>query len=182
MMYLSSKLQITRAIQVAIILFVFPLLMLQGCGKEAPSTTLESTCAFSSLTWDATTEDMIAEEGDDYETYDSIYKGLTYTYPKDYQGHTGMIKYMYDADGRLCNMSWAYTGTSAEELQEVYQGLCDEIAKEHGDGTTEDGVGNLCRMWVLKNETVMANAVITDDTKVMQIAYMRADVSKQKNQ
>ncbi|MBQ3792927.1 MAG: hypothetical protein IIU45_05500 [Lachnospiraceae bacterium] len=153
---------------------------LAGCGKKAPQESA-STCPYTSLTWDATVEDMIALEGEDYETYDSIYKGMTYTYPKEYLGHTGMIKYMYDADGRLCNMSWSYTGETADDLKAVYDGVCQDATTLYGEGETDDGVGNLCKMWVETEETIMANAVITDDTKVMQIAYMRADVSKQNN-
>ena len=51
--------------------------------------------------------------------------------------------------------------------------------KLHGESRNEDGVGNYCEIWSSNGGTVMANAVITNDTKVMQIAYMSAEVSKQ---
>lgn len=136
-------------------------------------------CPFTGLSWDASYEDMIELEGDGYETYDSIYKGLTYTYPKEYLGNPGMIKYMYDDSGKLCNVSWSYTGTDADEVLTVYRAVCDDTVSTRGKSTSDDGIGNYCEIWASESGTVMANAVITNDTKVMQIAYMSADVSKQ---
>ena len=136
-------------------------------------------CPFTELSWDASYEDMIGLEGEGYETYDSIYKGLTYTYPKEYLGNSGMIKYMYDDTGKLCNVSWSYTGDDADEVLTVYRAVCDDTVNSRGLSTSDDGVGNYCEIWASENGTVMANAVITNDTKVMQIAYMSAEVSKQ---
>ena len=150
-----------------------------ACGKDS---SVVSDCPFSSLSWDATVEDMTDLEGQDYETYDSIYQGITYTYPKEYLGQKGMIKYMYDDKEQLCNISWSYTGSAEDEVMGIYSSVCDQAKDKYGEGNTDDGIGNYCQMWVETNETIMANAVITDDTKVMQIAYMRASVSKQDNQ
>ena len=158
------------------------LFSLMGCGKTAAVEETTSGCPFSTLTWDATVDDMTLLEGEKYETYDSIYHGLTYTYQKDFLGYTGMVKYMYDADGRLCNMSWAYTGTDAEDVAKVYEDVCADAATRFGEGIADDGVGNRGQTWVTKAETIMVNAVMTNDTNVMQIAFMRADVSKQNNQ
>ena len=155
--------------------FVILLFVLTGCSSGGK----DIGCPFTELSWDASYEDMIGLEGEEYETYDSIYKGLTYTYPKEYLGKPGMIKYMYDADGKLCNVSWAYTGNDAEEVLTVYRAVCDDTVERHGQSTSDDGIGNYCEMWVSEGGTVMANAVITNDTTVMQIAYMSADVSKQ---
>ena len=148
-----------------------------GCG----SSSAKMNCPYTDLSWNASVDDMTASEGANYETYDSIYQGTTYTYDKSYLEHDGMIKYMYDDAGKLCNVSWAYTGSDEDDVMNVYNSICDEMAAAYGEGTVDDGVGNYCHMWVLENETIMANAVITDDTKVMQIAFMSADVSKQNN-
>lgn len=136
-------------------------------------------CPFTALSWDASAEDVMEEEGSDYETYDSIYKGLTYTYQKDYLGYTGTIKYMFDPEGALCNVSWSYAAEDADSVLTVYRDVCDDTVKRLGPGTSDDGVGNYCEMWISDKGTVMANAVITNDTHVMQIAYMSAEVSKQ---
>ena len=151
---------------------------LSGCGSTASSMD----CPYTSLSWEDRVDDMTALEGANYETYDSIYHGMTYTYPKSYLDYGGVIKYMYDGDGKLCNVSWSYTGVSEDDVMEVYSAVCDAMSARYGGGTVDDGVGNLCEMWVLENETIMANAVITDDTKAMQIAFMNADVSQQNNQ
>ena len=148
---------------------------LSGCSKGSSNIG----CPFSELSWDDSYDEMIKIEGEQYETYDSIYKGTTYTYPKEYLGNPGMIKYMYDDAGKLCNVSWSYTGDDADEVLTVYRAVCDDTVNTHGPSTSDDGIGNYCEIWAAENGTVMANAVITNDTKVMQIAYMSADVSKQ---
>ena len=137
---------------------------------------------FTELGWEATEEEMKSIEGEPAETYASIYKGTTYTYPRQYLGRDGVIKYMYDDTGRLCNVSWSYTGDSADNVTQVYRAVCDDTEKLFGSGQDDDGVGNYCRMWLTDSGTVMANAVITKDVTVMQIAYMSKEVSKQGKQ
>ena len=156
------------------ILTVLSLSVMTACGSSS-----FINCPFTEISWDSTTDDMIRLEGEGYDTYDSIYKGLTYTYPKEYLGMGGMIKYMYDDKGKLCNVSWSYTGEGEEEVIKIYRAVVDDMTKLHGESKNDDGVGNYCEMWKTDDGTVMANAVITNDTKVMQIAYMNSDVSKQ---
>ena len=86
---------------------------------------------------------------------------------------------MYDDAGKLCNVSWSYTGNDADEVLTVYRAVCDDTVSKRGPSTSSDGIGNYCEIWASESGTVMANAVITNDTRVMQIAYMSADVSKQ---
>lgn len=164
--------------KILLILTTAAALVLAGCGSKKSSIN----CPFTELSWESTTDEMIAAEGNGYDTYDSIYKGLTYTYPKEYLGNEGMIKYMYDGNGTLCNVSWSYTGDSEESVMNVYDAVCAEMNSLHGDSKSDDGIGNYCEIWSSNGGTVMANAVITNDTKVMQIAYMSAAVSKQTEQ
>ena len=140
---------------------------------------VQINCPFTELTWDTTEEEMKDLEGEKFESYDSIYKGTTYTYPRTYLETEGIVKYMYDDKGKLCNVSWSYTGDDETSLMNVYNAVVDDMTKLHGESKNDDGVGNYCEMWITDNGTVMANAVITNDTKVMQIAYMNEDVSKQ---
>ncbi len=148
---------------------------LPGCSASSAAIN----CPFTELSWDADSDDMIALEGSLYENYDSIYKGLTYTYPKDYLGSSGMIKYMYDNEGKLCNVSWSYTSEDEDSVMKVYRDVCSEMEKLHGSSINDDGIGNYCEIWTSGGGTVMASAVITNDTKVMQIAYMNPEISKQ---
>ena len=147
---------------------------LSGCGKDKASIN----CPFTELVWESTMEDMTGSEGDIYDSYPSIYNGVTYTYPKKYLDYDGIIKYMYDGSGKLCNVSWSYEGENAEKLTEVYEAVCDHTESLFGTGEDDDGVGNYCKIWVTEAGTVMANAVITNDTTVMQIAYMNPEISK----
>ncbi len=149
--------------------------VLVGCS----SATEKINCPFTEMSWVSSADDMIEAEGDRYDTYDSIYKGITYTYPKEYLGNAGMIKYMYDDSGKLCNVSWSYTGETDESVMNVYNAVVEEMRSLHGESRNDDGIGNYCEMWISDGGTVMANAVITNDTKVMQIAYMSPEVSKQ---
>ena len=64
----------------------------------------------------------------------------------------------------------------------IYRDVVEEMRNLHGESKSDDGIGNFCEIWVSGNGTVMANAVVTNDVKVMQIAYMNPDVSKQINQ
>ena len=159
----------------ALISVIILIASLTGCS----GTSTAMNCPFTELSWNDTAEDMIAAEGNLFETYDSIYKGLTYTYPKEYLGNIGMIKYMYDPDGKLCNVSWSFTGEDEDSVMKVYRDVCNEMKKLHGSSTNDDGIGNYCEIWTSNSGTVMASAVITNDTKVMQIAYMNPEISKQ---
>ncbi len=148
---------------------------LTGCGGQK----VAAISPFTELSWDASVDDMVKAEGDQYETYDSIYQGTTYTYSKTYLEKDGMIKYMYDGDGKLCNVSWSYTGDTPDSVMTVYRDVCKDTEKIHGKSTSDDGVGNYGQVWNTAGGTVMANAVITNDVRVMQIAYMSEAVSKQ---
>lgn len=158
---------------------VISVIMIFSAGGCRKSYT-DINCPFTDLKWESAVEDMVALEGEVFETYDSIYKGTTYTYPKEYLGMSGTIKYMYDDKGRLCNVSWSYSSDDENDIMEVYRKVCDDTSGALGKSTTDDGVGNFCEVWSGAG-TVMANAVITNDAKVMQIAYMSPEVSKRTN-
>ncbi len=150
------------------------LLALTACGDQQAA----AISPFTELSWNASVDDMVKAEGDGYETYDSIYQGTTYTYSKKYLEKEGMIKYMYDGDGKLCNVSWSFTGDTPDSVMTVYRNVCKDTEKIHGKSTSDDGVGNYGQVWNTAAGTVMANAVITNDVRVMQIAYMSEEVSK----
>lgn len=158
-----------------LLMFLTLFLFLTGCsgGKTAIG------CPFTELSWNDSKKDMEKIEGEPLETYDSIYNGTTYTYSKKYLEKDGVVKYMYDDKDQLCNVAWSYTGETAEDVIEVYKNVCSDTEKKYGTGTSDDGVGNYCQMWITDSETIMANAVITNDVTVMQIAYMSSKVSKQ---
>ena len=167
-----------RAKRYALAMIILVLLLAQtGCISEKFKS--ETVCPFSALTFESTVNDMIQAEGVSYETYDSIYKGITYTYAKDYLGYPGDIKYMFDGEGNLCNISWAYTTGDADSVVEVYEAVLKDTENIRGEGTKDDGIGNYCTMWKGDAGSVVLSGVLTSDVTVMQIAYMSPEVSKQ---
>lgn len=69
------------------------------------------------------------------ETYDSVYDGTTYTFPKEFDGLNGTIKYMFDDEEKLVCMSWLYETDDSEDLADVY----DKIHGEAEDMLGESG-------------------------------------------
>lgn len=152
--------------------FAFPvlcILLLAGCGKDNPPAS-----PFSDISWNHTAEDIIAYEGDGYSTYDSVYGGICYTYPKDYQNRQGTIKYMFDEKGRLMSIAWAY---SAEEEQELYD-FYDFIEEDVNTLTNETEVtSNAGHVWHREEGNIVLSLMITSDLKALQYAYLHPDVS-----
>ena len=142
-----------KNVMVLAVAFCLMLGALFGC-KSAPDES-ETLCPFSPLSFDSTVEDMIKIEGEGYETYNSIFNGLTYTYHKKHLDKDGIIKYMYDDRGKLCNISWAYSDEGAGEVISVYRIICDEVETFRGESVKQDGIGNFTEMWVCDDTTII---------------------------
>ena len=167
-----------RAKRLALMALISLITIVQtGCTSEQSKS--ETVCPFSTLTFESKVEDMVFTEGESYETYDSIYQGITYTYPKEYLGYPGDIKYMYDGEGKLCNISWAYTKGDADSVKEVYDAVLKDTEGLRGEGVNDDGIGNYCTMWKGDAGSVVLSGVVTSDVTVLQVAYMSPEVSKQ---
>lgn len=138
-----------------------------GCGSKT------AACPFSELTWKNSVSDMEKLEGTEHETYDSVYGGTTYTYPKEFEGVSGTVKYMYDAEGKLASIAWAYGSDDAEELRELYGSIHSDLVSAHGESgynTQEDT--NYGDVWYLKEGNIIVSAMITDSQKALQYAYI----------
>ncbi len=152
------------------------LLVLAGCGQNASSFD----CPYTTLNWDTTAEELISVEGSNYETYDSMYKGLTYTYDKEYLGLNGTVKYMFDSGNKLVNVAWTYTSENDTDIQDsylaVYNALCDIRGSESENA---DGVNTYGEIWrdEVKGNVVLSG-VLTSDSKMIQCSFMSPEVSK----
>ena len=152
-------------------ILLFPVLfalVLCACRKE------ENPAAPVSPFWEYTVEDVLAYEGSSPETYDSVYGGICYTYPKTYQERQGTIKYMFDDKERLMCVAWT---CSADEEQELYD-FYDLIEKDVNSQTGETGSSsNTGCVWYRENGNIILSLMITSDLKAMQYAYLHPDVS-----
>lgn len=151
--------------------------MLFSCGKKDDNAL---DCPFTELDWDSTAEDVIAKEGEDHSSYDSIYGGLCYTYPKEYNSRAGTVKYMFDGEDRLVCVAWAYSAASDDDLAAVYDEINDSVAASCGDsGSGADGVGNYGNVWHLAGGDIVLTTMATSEMSVLQYAYLHPLVSKQ---
>lgn len=91
----------TRRLLCLLLALILLVPALSGCQKKAK----QPECPFTSIKWGDTLDDVIALEGTSNDTYDSIYKGTTYTYAKEYDGLKGTVKYMFDDHEKLVAMA-----------------------------------------------------------------------------
>lgn len=142
--------------------------ILHGCGS-----TQAIDCPFTELGWDTTQEELFEAEGDYLSSYDSTYGGTTYTYSCTYLDKEGTIKYMYDEEGTLMNVAWAYGSTDSDELKELYDTLHDDIEDEYGESEYQaSGVANYGDTWEMKEGNILLSVMDTDTNKALQIAYV----------
>ncbi|NBI90305.1 hypothetical protein D3Z45_06855 [Lachnospiraceae bacterium] len=150
---------------------VLCILLFNGCGK---SSSPIPPSPFSDASWNNTQEDIIAYEGDGYTTYDSVYGGICYTYPKVYQERQGTIKYMFDEQERLMCIAWTCTAEEETELFELYdiiEGTVNTLTNE------TDITSNAGHVWYREEGNIILSLMITSDLKALQYAYLHPDVS-----
>lgn len=124
-------------------------LFISSCGKTDTNLPVSP---FSDATWDDTAEDILLYEGDDYVTYDSVYGGLCYTYPKTYEDHAGTIKYMLDEEERLKSIAFTFSAEDEQDLYSFYELIEESVNTKtpfESDKTTNSG-----HIWYRKEETL----------------------------
>lgn len=147
-------------------------LVLCACGKEENPAAPVSP--FSDSTWEYTVEDILAYEGSEPATYDSVYGGICYTYPKPYQNRQGTIKYMFDDEERLMCVAWTCAADEEQELYDFYDLIEKDINSQTGETGSSSHAG---RVWYRENGNIILSLMITSDLKAMQYAYLHPDVS-----
>ncbi len=163
--------------QILCILFaLLALLSLTGCGSRG-STTLPD-CPFSDLKWASSVKDMEKIEGKEHETYDSVYGGTTYTYPKEYEGVTGTVKYMFDDKNRLACIAWAYSSENTDELYRLYEKIHGDMEAVHGDsGYNTNKATNYGDVWYLDEGNIIISTMVTESQKALQFAFLSPEQS-----
>lgn len=160
-----------------LLIMMLLLCSLTACGVEKETEPMFD-CPFTELQWSSTVDDMLAAEGEAYSTYDSLYGGLCYTYPKDYEGLSGTVKYMFNEDNELMSVAWAYSAENAEDIEALYETISASIVAENGEsGYDAGGVGNYGGVWYRESGDIILTTMITSDAKALQYAYLHPLVS-----
>ena len=146
-----------------------------GCGRSGDA---EPVSPFSGLSWNSSREEMRASEGEPADSYVSVYNGTTYVYNREYQERNGTLKYMFDADGNLMCIAWAYEAEDADDLDTVYHDLHAEVeAVCGGSGYNPSGSTNYGDVWYRTDGDIIISAVTAGGKYALQYAYLNPLVS-----
>ncbi len=111
-------------------------------------------------------------------TYDSVYGGTCYTWPKEYNGLMGTVKYMFDDEEKLMCVAWAYGCDDADELLSLYESINGSVNEKYGEsGYAADHPGNYGNVWYLETGDIVLTTMITAENKALQYAYLHPLVS-----
>lgn len=147
-----------------------------ACSNKETEPVLD--CPFTDMNWNSTVDEVIQAEGNDFSTYDSVYGGTCYTFSKEYEGHQGTVKYMFDGEDKLMCVAWAYGCDNADELLTLYEAISAPINKRFGESSySADHPGNYGNVWYLESGDIILTTMITSDNKALQYAYLHPLVS-----
>lgn len=169
-----------------LIICILLLFFTAACGGKDNGPVLE--CPFTEIGWNASADDVIAAEtgGADnglagtgeFSTYDSVYGGICYIFPKEYSGRQGTVKYMFDADEKLMCVAWAYGCGDEAELLSLYESINDSVNEKYGEsGYAAEHPGNYGNVWYLETGDIVLTTMVTAENKALQYAYLHPAVS-----
>lgn len=158
------------------ILILFGFIMYKGILSKSTG----QIAPFSTITWTNTLDDIIALEGENYSTYDSVYGGLCYTYPKEYLGRDGTIKYMTDETSAIACIAWTYTSDDAEDLYTLYDEINKYTIDQYGEsGYNPQNSTNYGNVWYREEGNIIISTMLTSTNKALQYAYLNPIVSSE---
>lgn len=166
----------SRTFLTALLLMALTVTALTGCGKNKQTVTFP----FTEMTWENTLDDVLATEGNDYTTYDSVYNGTTYVFAKNYLDLEGTIKYMFDDSDKLMCVAWSYSSDSAEDVKSTYDQIHQQVEDTHGESGYDSKLAtNSGDVWYLDEGDIILSVVNTDTQKALQYSYLNPEVSNQ---
>lgn len=161
-----------------ILLLLVSVSLLCSCGQSR-----KVECPFTEITWENTLDDVLALEGEPLDSYASTYSGTTYTFSKDFHDMSGTIKYMFDDNDKLMSMAWLYIPESKEDLENVYQTLCDETNQLYGESGFDSDMGTAKgNVWYLEDGNILVGVMSTGSNEAVQYQFFHPDVSSEKPQ
>lgn len=161
------------------VILAIPLLLFTACKADTTSKEeLDVVSPFTEITWEDDFEDVTNLEGDNYESYDSVYGGTTYTFPKKYLNLDGTIKYMFDGDGKLMCVAWSYGSDSLDSLTELYDEIHSDVEAAYGEsGYNTNASTNFGDVWHLDGGDIILSVMNTNTQKALQYSYQNSVVS-----
>lgn len=166
---------IKSLIRTMLVIF-FCIIIFTGCEKS------KNSFPFTTLTWDSTYDDMTSLEGNDYDSYDSVYTGKTYIYNKDYLGKSGTIKYMFDNNKKLMCVAWSYDADSVSDLDHMYNSIKEELEKTYGKSQYSPSHDtNYGDVWYQDSGDILISALTTANQNALQYSYLNPTVSNKDN-
>lgn len=160
-----------RFTAVALVLLLF----VSGCSSDKLSDV--AAAPFTKVVWGASPDDVASSYGEALETYDSVYSGTTYTYNGTYQGESGTLKFMFDDKDALKSVAWMQTCSSADELDELYNSIKNEIEEDYGAPESVSGSGTYGDVWYPDDGDIVLSAWSTDELRAVQYAHLHPSVS-----
>lgn len=129
-------------------------------------------CPFTSISLDNALSDMFEIEGDDFDSYDSVYNGLTYVYPKNYLNTDGTVKYMYDDKNELKCIAWTYSTSNTENLDNIYNTIESDLVYNYGESDYQPlSPTNYGDVWYLDGYNIILSAITTNSQTALQYSY-----------
>lgn len=152
------------------------LFLLCGCTSKK-----RVECPFTEITWENTPEEVQELEGELLDSYTSIYYGTTYTFPKEYKGMSGTVKYMFDDNDKLMSIAWLYIPESKEDLESVYTTLREETNQLYGESGFNSDMGTArSDVWYLEDGNILIGVMSTGVNEAIQYQFFHPDVSSKK--
>ncbi len=149
-----------------------------ACKNISPTDAVPLDCPFTEMSWSSTPEDVFEAEGECDSSYDSVYDGTCYTYPGEYNGLGGTIKYMFDDQERLMCVAWTYSCEDTDELKSLYDTISASVNERFGESSyNANNPGNSGNVWYLESGDIVLSTMITSDSKALQYAYLHPSVS-----
>lgn len=147
-----------------------------ACGASGDAQLAD--CPFSQLNWNSSIREVVAVEGEEHGSYDSVYGGVCYTYPREFEERMGTVKYMFDGDGALASIAWAWGTDSQEELLSLYHTIYDSVSAQCGEsGYSAEHQTNYGGVWYRDNGDIILSVMITSETKALQFSFLSPAVS-----
>lgn len=156
-----------KLISIYLICLLMICLLTSGCAKTPLS------CPLTDFGWETTEETLLTSLGEAVSTYASTYGGTTYTYSSSYYSKNGTIKYMYDDNGVLKSVAWAYGASDEASLLALYDEIHSDLETTYGkSGYNTENATNYGDVWKLAEGHIILSVMLTSTNRALQIAYV----------